>query len=537
LRFFDCHASFGLPTQAEWNVCLTAAELLALMDRHGIERALVRHAALDTESPPLGGALALEACSGTPRLEAALPLSTPQTGEFPLAHELAAWLRERGARALWARPEQHRYRLDTLTFGETFEVMAEERIPLLYQVNGLGDWDKIAEILREFPDLTLLAIGHGCWGDDRLFRPLMDRYPRLHLDMSRYELDQGIARFVDRYGPRRLLFGTSAPRWNMGGPVAALMRAPITEDARAAIAGENLERLLSWDGPGEAVEGEAPRPLTAAARISPLAEAVLSGPQTDHPIVDTHGHFGPYGKIWLPSQEPDQMVATMDRCGVRVTICSHHTAITGDAVLANRWLAEQGLERYPDRLLGYYCWNPHQAREMEAALEDFPPHPGFVGLKFHPSSHGAPLDDPRYAAALEYANAHRWPVLSHTWGGSPWDGAAQVDRLLSRYPDIPFLMGHSCFGDWDGAIRVAKEHPNAYLELTAAYAVAAVIARFVAEAGSERILMGTDLPWFDPMFCIGCILFSEIDDAARANILYRNAARLFPSVSALLHHS
>ena len=92
-------------------------------------------------------------------------------------------------------------------------------------------------------------------------------------------------------------------------------------------------------------------------------------------------------------------------------------------------------------------------------------------------------------------------------------------------------------------IRVSNSRPSAIvvptwaMALTAAYAVAPIIARFVAEAGSERILMGTDLPWFDPMFCIGCILFSEIDDAARANILYRNAARLFPSVSALLHHS
>lgn len=499
------------------------------MDRHGITRALVLHAAVDTESPPVGGALALEACQATPRLEAVLPLSTPQTGEFPPPHGLASWLRAQGARALFARPEQHRYRLDTVTFGETFEAMVEESIPLLYEIQGAAGWDKVAELLRDFPELVLVAVGHGCWGDDRLFRPLVDRYPNLYLDMSRYELDQGIARFVERYGPGRLLFGTGYPRWNMGGPVAALLRAPISDSARSSIASGNLERILSWAESHDAAT-DPMDPLAASERISTMAHDVLEAPKPSCPIIDTHGHFGPYAKIWLPSCNADQMVATMDRCGVHTTICSHHTGITGDAVAANRWLAQQALEPYPARLMGYFVWNPHQARELESALESFPPHPGFVGFKLHPSTHGVPLDDARYTPVLTFANTHGLPVLSHTWGGSPWDGADQVDRLLDAYPSIPFLMGHSCFGDWDGAICVAREHPQAYLELTAAYAVEPVISRFVAEVGSERILMGTDLPWFDPMFCIGCILFAGITDVDRANILYRNAERLFPAV-------
>jgi len=38
---------------------------------------------------------------------------------------------------------------------------------------------------------------------------------------------------------------------------------------------------------------------------------------------------------------------------------------------------------------------------------------------------------------------------------------------------------------------------------------------------------GTDLPWFDPMVGIGCIVFAEIGDAARRKILRDNAARIF----------
>jgi predicted TIM-barrel fold metal-dependent hydrolase len=40
------------------------------------------------------------------------------------------------------------------------------------------------------------------------------------------------------------------------------------------------------------------------------------------------------------------------------------------------------------------------------------------------------------------------------------------------------------------------------------------------------VLFGTDLPWFDPLYAIGCICFSRITDDDRRDILHRNAERL-----------
>lgn len=51
----------------------------------------------------------------------------------------------------------------------------------------------------------------------------------------------------------------------------------------------------------------------------------------------------------------------------------------------------------------------------------------------------------------------------------------------------------------------------------------------VREAGSEKIVFGTDLPWFDPHYGIGCVVFSRITDEDRHNILHRNAEQLLQS--------
>ena len=66
-----------------------------------------------------------------------------------------------------------------------------------------------------------------------------------------------------------------------------------------------------------------------------------------------------------------------------------------------------------------------------------------------------------------------------------------------------------------------------YLELCAAYHVNGSVTRMVNAGVQDKILYGDDLPWFNPHYGIGCVLFSRISDAARHAILHENAERVF----------
>jgi predicted TIM-barrel fold metal-dependent hydrolase len=131
-----------------------------------------------------------------------------------------------------------------------------------------------------------------------------------------------------------------------------------------------------------------------------------------------------------------------------------------------------------------------------------------------------------YAPALEYADAHKLLVLSHSWGFDEYNGPRLFPGLAAKYPGVTFLLGHSGYGEWEAAFAVAREFPNVYLELTAATRVAGIVARMVREVGSEKVVFGTDLPWFDPHYGIGSVCFSRIGDEDRRNILHRNGERL-----------
>ena len=105
-------------------------------------------------------------------------------------------------------------------------------------------------------------------------------------------------------------------------------------------------------------------------------------------------------------------------------------------------------------------------------------------------------------------------------------GVAGCRQIAEKYPNVRLILGHSCWDDWGGAIALANDFPNVYLEITAAERMPGYIDRAVHEAGASKILFGTDLPWFNPQFTLGCVLFADIDDDDRHAILHRNAERL-----------
>ncbi|NLV74671.1 MAG: amidohydrolase family protein [Chloroflexi bacterium] len=240
-------------------------------------------------------------------------------------------------------------------------------------------------------------------------------------------------------------------------------------------------------------------------------------------VIDLHAHYGPYQGIYMPNHTPEQMIATLDRCGVERMVTSGHMALA-DMVPGNQEITEL-TERYPTRWSGYTVINPNYPELAARELALYDKRKGMVGLKFHPSGHRYPLDGPNYAPALEFAAERRLMVLSHTWEG-PFNSVAEVTKVAEAYPTLDLILGHSIYGEWDGAIALAKRLPNVYLELTAAYAANGIIEKMSAGGVTDKVVFGCDLPWFDPHYAIGCIIFARISESERRMILRETALRL-----------
>jgi hypothetical protein len=118
--------------------------------------------------------------------------------------------------------------------------------------------------------------------------------------------------------------------------------------------------------------------------------------------------------------------------------------------------------------------------------------------------------------------------LCHTWDNpkSSYNGPAQAEEFVRNFPNVTFIAGHSFHNNWSEAIRLCNEYSNLYLELTAVLDERGPLELILKECGSEKILFGTDLPWFDTHHGIGVILSTDMSDEDRKNIFFRNGVKL-----------
>ena len=242
----------------------------------------------------------------------------------------------------------------------------------------------------------------------------------------------------------------------------------------------------------------------------------------DCPVLDFHGHMGPVMGGFLPRKRAAEMVGSMDRCNVpMICFCGHQALFTEHGFRDDIAAARE----FPGRFRMYFpvLSNAADVNRDVARMNENPDL--YVGLKFLCDYYAVKLSDPVHAPYFQYADDHRLLVLSHTWA-TPIDGADEGEKILKRYPNLTFIAGHSFHGEWDRAVELANRYPNVYLELTAVADDRGVIEKFTREAGSDRILFGTDLPWFATHCAIGAILSADITDDDRRNIFYRNGAKL-----------
>jgi predicted TIM-barrel fold metal-dependent hydrolase len=220
LEFFDCNCSYGLWPTPVFRSFSTPEELIKEMNFCGISKALVHNADMRFHSPIDGNKNLLKEIKNHKELFPTRAILPTQTDEMPGIEKLLEELRDQNIKALLSFSIEHQFLLDDETFGELFKAMSERHIPLFARDNLI----QIRDLLRMHPELTIIALSQGPHILDRYFRPLIERYPNLYIDLSSYLADNGIESFCEKYGPDRLIFGTGFPGNYMGSAMFSIRK-------------------------------------------------------------------------------------------------------------------------------------------------------------------------------------------------------------------------------------------------------------------------------------------------------------------------
>lgn len=245
------------------------------------------------------------------------------------------------------------------------------------------------------------------------------------------------------------------------------------------------------------------------------------------PILDCHGHVGTHADFPACKPSPDQMIEVMDALNIERLAITSTLACFNDCPRGNEEMAET-IRKYPNRFLGYITVNPNPPGEAIEQLEKYAWLHSPPLIKLHPDAHKYPVHGPNYLPIWDYANQTHAFLLVHTWDSDPNCGPLLLGKIAKEFPHARILMGHSGVS-WRGyhqAIEVAKETSNTYLDISGSQCHRTAIELCVAEAGAERVVFGSDMPYLEAAVQLGRVLTAQIPDAAKEAILRHNFSRI-----------
>jgi uncharacterized protein len=253
---------------------------------------------------------------------------------------------------------------------------------------------------------------------------------------------------------------------------------------------------------------------------------------SDVTVIDAHVHLGRFAGFYNPADvNITSLVGHMDGLGVDKCFVSGSAALSTDFALGNEEVA-QAAKEFPNRIYGLITFNPHYPKEMKQQLKKYSK-AGFLGIKIHPDLHNYRADGENYQLAWKFAQDHNLFILAHSWEEpNPFGGIPASPKLFLRfiedYPIVPVILAHAG-GTPAGVIQatqMASHYKNVYLD-TCGWKYSFIwISELVNQCGEDKLIYGSDFPFYDFGTCLGRICLADISQSAKEKILSFNIMKI-----------
>lgn len=236
-------------------------------------------------------------------------------------------------------------------------------------------------------------------------------------------------------------------------------------------------------------------------------------------ICDAHVHLGESGP-WQPYMNPtirtSELIKLMDKYEVEQAIVFPNPNVGDKYPEMNDYIAKS-VENYPKRLIGFGRVDPRREDAIKE-LNRIKNRLHLTGLKLHPFVECFRPDHPFFDKFFKKTRDLNLPILFHT--GDGFSSPGLVVKIAKKYPKIPVILGHLR----EGAVSAMKESNNIYVETSGTLPD---FIELVADIDEDRILFGSDVPYFRYPTQIAIVEAAEIPQKVKRNIFFGNFQRLF----------
>jgi len=222
----------------------TIDELNSQMEQAGVAKAMVSRIEQFIAGTSITNQILADDIANYPNVYGLWGLIPSHTHEIPEGDLLLAAMKENRIFGWHLIPNIGRYLVKDFVLRNYFELAIKHNIPLFINTAHGTSLESLSEIMKEFPELTVVLTLAQIWPNDRYLRPFVAEYPNVYLDLSYSITDGGIESFVKEYGASRLLYGSGFPYSYFGANMLMIKHSDICEDDKVAIAGGNLTRVI-----------------------------------------------------------------------------------------------------------------------------------------------------------------------------------------------------------------------------------------------------------------------------------------------------
>lgn len=181
--------------------------------------------------------------------------------------------------------------------------------------------------------------------------------------------------------------------------------------------------------------------------------------------------------------------------------------------------------------------------EMQAEIEDKAMIQGARGLKLHPVANRFYPYDRRLWPAYAKATEMNLPILFHS-GKGDIAGYAEADYarpknfepVLQSFPKLKIILAHLGKGFLQESVAIAQKYANLFFDTSAMITGIEIkdgfvsddeAVKFIRALGVDKVLFGSDWPWFDPLPAIEKIRGLNLTEEEKQKILGENAAEIY----------
>jgi predicted TIM-barrel fold metal-dependent hydrolase len=524
ITYIDCYAMIGKRGPKDEQLFWKTETLIEEMDHCEIHGAVVVHGLSREYDPLYGNKSLMQELKKSDRLIGCWSAIPHHCGDFPKPKEFIKMMNDNNIKCVTLYPKSHLYGFNMLHCGELLKEFAQNDIPVFLACGGAdvyaqATFAEVDEVCTALPDLKLVLLSTN-WGQPRHMIPLMQKHQNTYIEFSSFQANRAIEWFTGQFGDDRFLFGTEFPEKSPGAAKSFIDYSEISMATRKKIAGQNLAKLLKIK--------EMPAQYKSREDDAILKLAKEGKPLTDILVIDSHAHMGHNegnGVGYIP-QIQSSISGIINRnklIGIDKICISSWLAIWADYDAGNE-VVYDAMRQFPDQVIGYASFNPDYVTDWEMEIKKIHDTYKFKGLKPYKPRSLQPYNDKRYNKWYEYANRNHLFSLNH-----PVDNFKnEIFEVSGRYQNMTFILAHSgwCYKAAREHIEIAKERPNAILEITMTAVTYGILEYIAKEIGTDRILFGTDQPMRDPIPQFGWVAYAHFTEEEKRKILGLNMKKV-----------